>query len=302
MPPGLVVLLLALAPDPVGLPAPAVESPTPVSTPSLEPHSGDRAGEAPATPVPTPRPPGLGVPVLFRGECTPGGGASGCRIVAAGLVVGDAIQPLSCDSAEQGESRKKIADRYFAPGHVLDLYVRGAPSGSFVVAAQDEPPRGCSNRARGKKVGSVGRVTSFVALDPEDPVKLSALRFPAGVQADAREVARGALQAEPFNAPPAEVGIHEVRRFREGDRSVLVVEATTGRGRVILIAEGEGRDPAGWKVVWSSEPDAQMTLVDIFDLGADQKTEIFLERLHRGEPSEWVLLRRGERGWAPVLR
>lgn len=313
----------AAAPSPSAAPSATVASPTPTSaaeTPAPSPSPTPAAtATATVTPVasatpaatasptpspepsPTPRPAGLGAPVLFRGECTPGGGSGGCRIVAAGLVTGDAITPLACDSAEEQEWRRKIAERYFVPGHALDLYVRGAPSGSFVVEKQDEPPRGCANRARGRRVGSPGRVVSFVALDPEDPVKLSTLRFPTGVQADARDVALVALKAEPFNAQAVDVGLHEVRRLREGETSVLVLETTTSRGRVILIAEGEGRDPAGWKTVWTSAPDEQTTLVDIFDLGADQKTEILLERLHRGEPSEWVLLRRDDKGWSPVL-
>ena len=269
---------------------------TPESKPTPEPTP-----VAPTpTPEPTPRPAGLGVPILFRGECTPGGGPSGCRVVAAGLVAGDALQPIRCDETREGESRKKIAERYFAHGNALDLYVRGAPAGSFVVGEADEPPRGCSNRAKGAKIGAPGKVVSFVALDPEDPVKLGALKFPSGVQPEARPVALAALEAEPFNVEPQAVGLHEVRRLREGATSVIVMETTTGSGRVILIAEGQGSNPEGWKVVFATEPTASVTLVDVFDLGADDKTEILLERLHRGEPSEWVLLRRDDAGWKPV--
>ena len=134
-------------------------SPTPESTavPSPQPTVTEMDPKELPTPVPiatpapspTPRPLGLGAPVLFRGECTPGGGPSGCRIVAAGVVTGDALGPLPCDGKLEGETRRKIAERYFHEGTPLDLYVRGAPTGTFLVADTDEPPRGCGNRARG---------------------------------------------------------------------------------------------------------------------------------------------------------
>lgn len=265
---------------------------TPIATPEPTP-------EATPEPTPMPRPSGVGAPILFRGECTPGGGASGCRIVAAGVVTGDALGPIPCVQGEP-ETRKKIAARYFDPGTPLDLYVRGAPGGTFVVAAADEPPRGCSNRARGRKVSSPGRALTFVALDPEDPVKLGPLRFPSGVQASARAVVVAGLEAEPYGATPQEIGVHEVRRLREGDASVLVAEASTSRARVVLIAEGNGSDPAAWTRVWASDPAQTHVLVDAFDLGADGTTEILLEREHRGEQSEWVLLRRVDGAWKSV--
>ena len=252
------------------------------------------------TPAPTPRPAGLGSPVLFRGECTPGGGPAGCRIVAAGIVTGDALAPIPCDEKTESDTRKKIAERYFHEGTPLDLYVRGASTGTFVVADTDEPNRGCGNRARGKKVSVTGKVVTFVAFDPEDPVKLGPLRFPSGVQPDARSVVVAALKTAPFEAAAQDIGVHEVRRLRDGDVSVIVAEVTTALARSVIIAEGKGADPAAWSRVWASDPAQTVVLVDAFDLGADGKTEIFVERIHRGEASEWILLRRDDSGWKPV--
>lgn len=252
------------------------------------------------TPAPTPRPKGLGSSVLFRGECTPGGGPAGCRVVAAGIVAGDSLAPIPCDVKSEKETRAKIADRYFHVGTPLDLYVRGASTGTFVVAATDEPSHGCGNRASGRKVSAVGKVVTFVALDPEDPVKLGALRFPTGVQADARSVVVAALKGAPFTASAQDIGVHEVRRLREGDVSVLLAEVTTAHARSVIIMEGKGSDPAAWTRVWHSDPAQTVVLVDAFDLGADGKTEILVERIHRGEASEWTLLRRDDAGWKPV--
>ena len=114
------------------------------------------------------------------------------------------------------------------------------------------------------------------------------------------DLALAAVKEAPFEAFPQDVGVHEVRRLREGEVSVLLAEVTTARSRAVIIAEGKGPDPAAWKRVWASDPDHTVVLVDAFDLGADGKTEILVERLHRGEASEWTLLRRDESGWKPV--
>lgn len=282
--------------DPDASPMPAVAEPT-VTVPVILPTPVPIATPEPS---PTPRPVGLGTPILFRGECTLGGGPTGCKIVAAGLVSNEGLTPLPCDEKTERETRKKIADRYFHEGTPLDLYTRGAPTGSFVVAATDEPSHGCGHRARGRKVGATGRVVTFVALDPEDPVKLGALRFPTGVQPDARSVIVAALKDAPFEAAAQDIGIHEVRRLREGDVSVLIAEVTTAQARAVVITEGSGADPTKWKRVWTSDPGQTVVLVDAFDLGADGKTEILVERIHRGEASEWILLRRDDTGWKPV--
>jgi hypothetical protein len=296
----------APTPDETATP-PATETPvvaatataTATATPAEPVATAAVTPESTPTPAPTPRASGVGSPILFRGECTPGGGPAGCRIVAAGVVKGETLAPLPCADGED-QTRGRIAARYFHAGTPLDLYVRGAPAGTFVVAEEDEPPRGCSNRAKGRKVGAQGKVATFVALDPDDPVKLGALHFPSGVQPDARSVVVAAMKDAPFDATAQEIGVHEVRRLREGDTSVIVAEATTAHARSVVVSEGNGSDASGWKRVWASDPEETVILVDAFDLGADGKTEILLERQHRGELSEWILLRRDAGGWKPV--
>lgn len=247
---------------------------------------------------PTPLPPGLGRPVLFRGECTPGGGPAACRVTAAAFVSADGIEPIPC--TDEKDTRAKLGARYFAPGTELDLYVRGAPNGTFVVAAEDPPVRGCGVRATGRRLGAPASTYTFVALHPEDPAALAAIRFPSGVQPTPQSIAVKALAKD--GVGPQDISVRQVRRFRDlhPTESVLVIDALAAGSRAIVVAEGNGPDPAGWRITWTNVADegkAPLILVDTFDLGADGKAEILLERVHRGEPSEWHLLRRDATGW-----
>lgn len=258
---------------------------TPVETPAPTPV----AAEAASTPAP------LAKPILFRGSCTPGGGAAGCRVFAVGHVTDAGIEPFACE--DEKDHRNRIAARYFVPGTELDLYLRGAPTGIFTVVKEDEPARGCSNRADGRRRGAPGNTYSFVALHPDDPVKLAAVRYPMGVQPAPQALAVRAFAGE---VVPGDIRVREHRRLRDGEASVIVIEAIAGDTRAILIAEGDGPDAANWKIVWkdlATGAKPNLEIVDSFDLGADGTPEVLFERVHRGEPSEYVLLRRSGGTW-----
>ena len=252
-----------------------------------------------ATPEATPAP--LEKPVLFRGTCTPGGGPSGCRVFAVGFVTDAGIEAFPCTTAIENESRNRIAARYFLPGTELDLYLRGAPTGVFTVVKEDEPSRGCGNRAEGRRRGAPGHTYSFIALHPDDPVKLAAVRYPMGVQPPPQAIAVAALAGETSGgATASDIKVRDHRRLRDGDTSILVIEAIAGSMNAVVIAEGDGPDASKWKIVWTDlakSGKANLEIADSFDLGADGTPEILFERVHRGEPSEWVLLRRSAGAW-----
>ncbi len=254
-----------------------------------------------ATPGTTPLPEGIGKPILFRGECTPGGGPAACRVTAAAVVTTAGLESIPCAHDKEGEkdTRGKIAARYFAPGGELELYVRGAPSGSFLVAVEDSPARGCGVRATGRRLGAPQNTYSFLALHAEDPVSLGAIRFPSGVQPAPQQIAVKALVTD--GVGPANISVRTVRRFRDvhPTKSVMVLDAFAADARAIVIAEGDGPDPASWEITWKRVADPgkpPLAVVDAFDLGADGKAEILLEKIHRGEPSEWILLHRDAAG------
>lgn len=267
--------------------------PVVAGTGGLPATSGSPVVTATATPTPV-RGEGLGKPILFRGDCTPGGGPAACRVTAIGFAGGGTLDPIPCDPASEDATRAKIAGRYFAPGTSLDIYVRGAAIGTFAVAAEDEPIHGCQARASGRRHGAPGNTYDFIALLPEDPVKLAAIKFPGGVTPEPKPIAATVFAGgEP-------VSVRQLRRMQDGGTSILVIDAASGADHAIVIAEGTGADPAGWKVVWSDAADSThpaWILVDAFDLGADGHPEVLLERPHRGESSDWKLLGRGADGW-----
>lgn len=284
-------LLLAAA---TPTPSPATPAPTPGAVSSPDPSGSPQpAATAEATPAPAAAP--LAKPVLFRGSCTPGGGAAGCRVFAVGYVTDAGLEPFACD--DQKDFRNRIAARYFVAGTELDLHLRGAPTGVFTVVKEDEPSRGCSNRAEGRRRGAPGNTYSFVALHPDDPVKLAAVRYPMGVQPPPQAIAVAAFAGQ---VVPGDIRVRDHRRLRDGDASVLVIEALAGDIRALLIAEGEGPDATNWKIVWKdlamgAQPNLE--IVDSFDLGDDGTPEVLVERVHRGEPSEYMLLRREKGAW-----
>lgn len=284
-----------------GLPGRAAES----SAVAPTPDPGEAAAVAPTAtvtpdPTPTPRPEGVGAPVVFRGECTRGGGASACRVVAIGVATGSGIRPLDCPAGSENAIRERIEKRYFEPGTRLDLYVRGAPTGSFVVGEADAPSRGCAARARGRRIGAPGHTYDFVALLPEDPVKLSAIRLPNEPQPWEHDLAVKALAGEKTGATAEDVRVRDLRRLKAGGKSVMILRATAADTRAILIAEGTGRDAEDWKIVWSELSDPEqppVEIVDVLDLDADDVPDLLLERIYRGAPSEWRILRRTDDGW-----
>ncbi len=266
-------------------PKPAKSAPSPRPSPAIA-----LPAEAPPPEPPSAR------PVLFRGKCARGSGPSACRIVAVGTVTEAGLEPLACKPGDEASVRASIAKRYFEAGTVLDLYARGAPAGSFQIAAA-EPTAGCGAAATGARVDLSGPVFDFVALHPNDPVKLGASRFPSSVQPDAEAIAVAALVTPQSTLATGEVAVREVRRLRDADRSVMVVDATGGGRQVVVIAEGNGPAPRDWRPVWSSlerMPGVPLALVDTFDLGADGRMEILLER---SDATAWLLLRRHEREW-----
>jgi hypothetical protein len=281
------------SPSPSPMVADTAAHPVVAGTGGLPATSGSPVVTATATPTPV-RGEGLGKPILFRGDCTPGGGPAACRVTAIGFAGDGTLDPIPCDPASEEATRTKIAGRYFAPGTSLDIYVRGAAIGTFVVAAEDEPIHGCQARASGRRHGAPGNTYDFIALLPEDPVKLAAIQFPGNVTPEPKPIAATVFAgAEP-------VSVRQLRRMQDGKTSILVIDAASGADHAIVIAEGTGADPAGWKVVWSDAADSThpaWVLVDAFDLGAEGHPEVLLERPHRGESSDWKLLGRGTGGW-----
>lgn len=241
-----------------------------------------------------PRTNGIGAPVLFRGECVYRGG---CSIVAAGIVTEAGLQPIACDATNEAGVRAKIASRYFAPGTQLDLYARGAAVGSFELTGETSGSH-CVIRAEGHKRNVPSTVQNFVALLPEDPVKLAALKFPGEAQTDVKELVRMALKDA--GGAASSVDLDVVRRFREGGMSVVAVDADAGGKHVVAIAEGQGTDASKWKVLWSSvqgPSESRLTLVDALDLGADGHAKVLLEKPKSDGGTEWVLLRRSGGAW-----
>lgn len=298
------------APEAAATPAVAVETSAgeaaatgsvPVATASSAAATPTAAASATPSPLPSPSPtqtPGsLTSPVLFRGSCVYRGG---CTVTAVGTVEDSGIRPLRCDASTSKALRTEIAHRYFAPGTMLDLYARGAPAGSFEIDdAQDGG--GCVIRASGHKRNTPATVHDFLALLPDDPVRLGALRFPHGGEPDARAIAAAALASAGVKVEAGDVDLDVVRRFREAKTAVVAVDGDAGGRHVVAIAEGNGVDPAAWKIAWSSVTrDAQpkTTLVDAFDLGADGHADVLLET-ERGEAMEWILLHRGNGTWKP---
>ncbi|HVO30329.1 MAG TPA: hypothetical protein VMV18_06320 [bacterium] len=291
------VLLLAQAPrvtTTAGAAAATVTTTAPVAAPTATAEATETPATPAETPAPategTPRPAGLGVPVIFRGVCDP---RAGCTITAAGMVNAAKLVPIACDASNEKEVREKIGARYLAPGTTLDLYARGSAVGSFEVTGAIAG-KGCVVRATGRKRNTPVTILNFIALLPDDPVRLAALKFPSAAEPDARSIA--ALALKEANESTVGLSLNQSRRFREGNVSVMVVDADAGSRHVVAIAEGSGRDPAAWKIAWSSvapSSDAHFVLADAFDLGADGHGEVLLER----EPAEWVLLRRNGGTW-----
>jgi hypothetical protein len=244
------------------------------------------------------RAPGLGAPILFQGECEPRGG---CHIISAGMITEAGLQPIPCDADHDGETRTKIVSRYFGAGTELDLYARGAAAGSFIIVNDESAAKGCTVRAGGKRRGTPVTVMNFVALLPDDPVKLAALRFPGEPQPSAKAIAELGFAAGGATAG-GPIDVNVVRRFREGGMSVMVVDADTPTKHVLTIAEGAGADPTKWKAVWqqvSAGSESRAGLVDALDLGADGHAEILLEKTtSKGDAApEWTLLRRTGGAW-----
>jgi len=208
---------------------------------------------------------------------------------------GGTLSPIPCE--DEKATRAKIADRYFRPGTELDLYVRGAPTGSFTVAAEESEEVGCQPRASGRRHGAPGSTYDFIALYPDDAVKLGPIHFPMKPQPDARAVVRLALG----DKAPGTLSLRSVRRMTDGSQQILVADVALGSGgHAVVIAEGAGTDPTGWKAVWSDLTDGSqpaLLLVDAFDLGADGHPKVLLERPKRGGATEWILLRRDAKGW-----
>lgn len=292
----LYLLLAAATPTvPPSIPAPTpgtVSGPAPSDSPQPAAKTEATPDASPAA-APTPEP--LAKPVLFRGACTPGGGPAGCRVFAVGYVTDAGIEPFACE--DDKEFRTRIAARYFVPGTELDLHLRGAPTGVFTVLKEDAPSRGCGTRAEGRRRGAPGNTYSFVALHPDDPIKLAAVRYPTGVQPSPQPLAAAAFEGQ---VGAANISVREHRRLRDGDASVIVIEVWAGDARGILIAEGEGPDASKWKIVWKDIAEAgkpNLEIVDSFDLGADGTPDVLFERVRRGEPSEYVILKREKGSW-----
>ena len=264
-----------------GTPIPAATLQMSTPTPAPEPTTAPRAQ-------------GLGSPVLFRGACEL---RAGCNIIAAGIVTEAGLQPIACDDSNDAEVRGKIAARYFAPGTQLDLYSRGAAVGSFEISGETQGGH-CAIRADGHKRNVPSTVMNFVALLPEDPVKLAALKFPGEAQADVKDLVRMALKEAGVTATSVDLDV--VRRFREAGLSMAAIDADAGGKHVVIIAEGPGTDSSKWKIAWSSvqpQGEARLTLVDALDLGADGHAKILLEKPKSEGGAEWTLLRRNGGSW-----
>ncbi len=266
----------------------------PAETPMPEATARPDATSKPdATPL---RAPGLGASVLFRGECEYRGG---CQVTAAGIVTDAGLQPIACDASNEAEVRSKIAARYFVPGTQLDLYARGASAGTFEITSVDAT-RNCIVRADGHKRNVPMTVKSFVALLPEDPVKLAALKFPGNQQGDAKAIVIVALKEAGVTATSVDLDV--LRRFRDGATSILAIDAEAAGKHVLCVAEGKGLDAAAYKLTYSVVTpgnEAHYTLVDALDLGADGHAELLLERNKPDGGLEWILLRRTAGTWKP---